>query len=176
MSAASLLSTYTGVNPAVLVVDGANGGGPGAPPNIAAVLAVAPAGAAGGLPLTDVGAFTCDTIASTNAGLFTIAQTTAGQGIALTGALGASITATTGGASITATAGGVQIEAKAGVLELDFDGVGGELKITPLAAAFTNAAGAAGPNGPTYAAGIKQLQIKIGAVDYWIALNAAAFA
>lgn len=172
MSAASLMSVYDGAVPALLVVDGANGGGPGATPNIAAVLAVAPAGAAGGLPLTDVGAFSCDTIASTNAGTFTITQATAGQGIALSGAVGASLTAAAGGASITATAGGVQVEAKAGVLKLEWNGAGGELDLVPVGGQFTAVSIAAGK--PTWVAA-QQLQIKVGGVDYWIPMSSAAF-
>lgn len=176
MSSASLLSVYDGANPAVLVVD-AVGGGAGVQ-NIAQVLAVAPAGAAGGLALSDVGAFSCDTIASTNAGTFTITQATAGQGIALSGAVGASLTAATGGASLAATAGGVQVEAGAGILTLNWDGVGGELLLLPLAAQLTAAPLNAAAPGPTYLGAVRQLKIQIGspAVDYYIALNPAPFA
>ena len=171
MSAASLLSTYDGANPAVLVVDGVAGGA--GVQNIAQVLAEAPAGAAGGLPLTDVGAFSCDTIASTNAGTFTITQATAGQGIAVSGTLGASLTAIGGGATLAATAGGVSVEAGAGVLKLDWDGAAGQLNLVPVGAQFSAVTIAAGK--PTWVAA-QQLQIKVGGVDYWIPMSSAAFA
>jgi hypothetical protein len=169
MSVASILKVYDGLDPELAFPTAA----PGTAENIAQVLANAPAGVAGGLPLTDVGAFSCDSISSVAPGLFTIAQATAGQGIALTGAVGASLTATTGGASVTATAGGVQIEAGGGVLKLDFDGVGGQLNIVPLAAQFSPCPiAAAKPNWLV----AQQLQIQVGGTNYWIPMSTTQLA
>ena len=167
MSAASLLSVYTGVNPATLVVE-STGGGPGTSENIKQVLLNTPnAGDADGGALSDVGAFSCASITHAGAaGLFTISGDAA-SGISVVGPVGASLIATTGGA---------KVEAAAGKLELNFDGVGGQLNIVPLGTAFTDITStAAGAKIPNYSGATKQLQIQVGGVDYYIALNPVAF-
>ena len=164
MSAASLLKVYDGIDTELAFL---SAGPPGATPDIAAVLAVAPAGDATGLALTDVGAFSCLSITKAGAaGPFTISGE-AGQALNLVGPVDANLTATTGD---------LKIEASAGVLELNFDGAGGELNIVPLNTQFTNAPLNAAAAGPTYLGTVKQLQIQVGGVPYWIALNPAAFA
>jgi hypothetical protein len=165
MSVASILKVYDGLDPELAFTTAA----PGTAENIAQVLANAPAGDAGGLPLTDVAAFSCASITKSTLGaaaLFTISGE-AGQGVSVVGPVGASLIATTGGA---------KVEASAGVLELNFDGVGGELNIVPLVAQFTPAPLNAAAAGPTYLGAVRQLQIQVGGVPYYIALNPAPFA
>ena len=165
MSAASLLSAYDGANPAVLVVD-AVGGGVGVQ-NLSQVLTV---GNSAGTDDIDMNAQSVlDVLALTGTTTNRLDITSGvGQGVKVEGLTGA---------SLVATAGGCKVEASAGVLELNFDGVGGELNIVPLGTQFTNVASAAAANGPTYAAAnLKQIQIQIAGVPYWIVLNPAAFA
>ena len=97
-----------------------------------------------------------------------------GQGVKVEGLVGASLVATTGGAAVTSTAGKITLTAAAD-LELSF--LTGELILEPLPADFTNVTSNAAAAGPTYAgSNLKQLKIKIGETDYWIALNPSAFA
>ena len=177
MSAASLLTVYDGANPAVLVVD-AVGGGVGVQ-SLAQVLQVGNSAGVDDINMNGKSILAAlDVVATgdvsvggdvkgTAAATFVV-QSAATHAVRVEGAAGASLVATTGDC---------KVEASAGVLELNFDGVGGQLNVVPLAAQFTNVASAAAANGPTYAAAaLKQLQIQIGGVPYWIALNPAAFA
>lgn len=164
MSNAALLKVYDGQDPELAFGTAA----PGTSENIAQVLLNTPnPGDAGGSQLIDVGAFSCLSVTKSGAaGLFTISGEV-GQGVSVVGPVGASLIATTGGA---------KVEASAGKLELNFDGVGGELNIVPLATQLTAAPLNAAAPGPTYVGAVRQLQIQIAGVDYYIALNPAAFA
>lgn len=176
MSSASLLSVYDGANPAVLVVD-AVGGGVGVQ-NLAQVLQVGNSAGVDDINMNGKSILAAlDVVATgdvsvggdvkgTAAATFVV-ESAALQGVSVVGAVGASLIATTGGC---------KVEATAGVLELNWDGVGGDLNLVPLAAQLTGFTISASAS-PTYVgAGVKQLQIKIGGVDYWLALNPTAFA
>lgn len=155
MSAQSLLKGYDGELPTLAF----SVGGPGTAPNLAEVLAEG--ASANDLAITDVASVTGST-----AGLFTVSGG-AGEGVSVVGPVGASLIATTGGC---------KVEATAGTLELNADDAAGNLNIVlnanKLSAVPLNAAA----NGPTYLGAVRQLKIQVGGVDYWIALNPAAFA
>jgi hypothetical protein len=163
MSAASLLKVYDGQDPELAFTTA----GPGATPNLAAVLGAG--AAAGNIAMTALGDLTFgtgDAITGPTTALLTLAGG-AGQGVSVVGPVGASLIATTGGC---------KVEAVAGVLELNYDGVGGELNIVPLGTTFTDITStAAGAKIPNYSGATKQLQIQVGGVDYYIALNPVAF-
>lgn len=164
MSAASLLKVYDGIDTELAFL---SAGPPGATPNIAAVLGAAPAGDATGLALSDVGALSCLSITKAGAaGPFTISGE-AGQALDIVGPVNASLTATTGD---------VKVEATAGILELAAPDAAGELNIVLDAGKLTAVNLNAAANGPTYLGAVRQLKIQVGGVDYWIALNPAAFA
>jgi hypothetical protein len=155
MSAASLLKVYDGQDPELAFTTA----GPGAVPNLTAVLTAG--AAAGAVAITDAGNYLGNTAADLEI------ESGAGHGLILAGAQGASLTATTGGC---------KVEASAGVLELNYNGVGGELNIVPLGTTFTDITStAAGAKVPNYSGATKQLQIQVGGTDYWIALNPVAF-
>lgn len=166
MSAASLLKVYDGLDPELAFQTAA----PGTAENIAQVLANAPAGVAGGLPLTDVGAFSCDSITSVNAGLFTIAGA-AGQGVSVVGPVGASLVATTGGAAVTSTAGAITLTAGAAAPGgLVLAGVG-----LPATAAASAAAFAAAGTGGALATHYLQVSIGSPAVAYYIPMSSVVW-
>lgn len=156
MSAQSLLKGYDGELPTLAF----SVGGPGTAPNLAEVLAEG--ASANDLAITDVASITGST-----AGLFTVSGG-AGEGVSVVGPVGASLVATTGGC---------KVEATAGTLELNADDAAGNLNIVlnanKLTAISSTAAGAIVPN---YSGAVRQLKIQVGGVDYWIALNPAAFA
>ncbi len=130
----------------------------------------APAGVAGGLPLTDVGAFSCDSITSVNAGLFTIAGA-AGQGVSVVGPVGASLVATTGGAAVTSTAGAITLTAGAAAPGgLVLAGVG-----LPATAAASAAAFAAAGTGGALATHYLQVSIGSPAVAYYIPMSSVVW-
>jgi len=154
MSAQSLLKVYNGELPTLALSTGA----PGTAPNLQEVLTEG--NSANDLAITDVLSITGGTT-----GAFAIASG-AGEGLALSGAVGASLVATTGGC---------KVESTAGTLELNADDAAGQLNIVLNAnklSAFTINAG----GGPTYVGAVRQLQIQVGGVNYFIALNPAAFA
>lgn len=155
MSAQSLLKGYDGELPTLAF----SVGGPGTAPNLAEVLAEG--ASANDLAITDVASITGSTT-----GLFTVAGG-AGEGVSVVGPVGASLIATTGGC---------KVEATAGTLELNADDAAGNLNIVlnanKLSAVPLNAAAP----GPTYSGAVRQLKIQVSGVDYWIALNPAAFA
>ena len=153
MSAQSLLKGYDGELPTLAF----SVGGPGTAPNLAEVLAEG--ASANDLAITDVASITGST-----AGLFTVAGGT-GEGVSVVGPIGASLIATTGGC---------KVEATAGVLELNADDAAGNLNIVLNAAKLTNVTLSSG--NPPYTGTVKQLQIQVGGVNYWLALNPAAFA
>ena len=153
MSAQSLLKGYDGELPTLAF----SVGGPGTAPNLAEVLAEG--ASANDLAITDISSLTGSTT-----GLFTVAGG-AGEGVSVVGPVGVSLVATTGGC---------KVEATAGTLELNADDAAGNLNIVLNAnklSAFTISAS----NGPTYTGSVRQLKIQVGGVDYWIALNPAAF-
>jgi hypothetical protein len=156
MSAASLLKVYDGEDPELAFQTAA----PPGTPDLAEVLA---AGAsANAVPITDAGDITGNTAADLTIG------SGAGHGLILAGAVGASLTATTGGC---------KVEASDGVLELNWNGTGGQLNLVSVGAQLTDITStAAGAKVPNYSGATKQLQIKVAGTDYWIALNPVAFA
>lgn len=155
MSAASLLKVYDGQDPELAFTTA----GPGATPDLAQVLA---AGAsANAVAITDAGNITGNAAADLEV------SSGAGHGLILAGAVGASLTATTGGC---------KIESTAGVLELNASDAAGELNIVLDAGKLTAVPLNAAANGPTYTGAVRQLKIQVGGVNYWIALNPAAFA
>lgn len=155
MSAQSLLKGYDGELPTLAF----SVGGPGTAPNLAEVLTEG--ASANNLAITDLASLTGSTT-----GLLTVAGG-AGEGVSVVGPVGASLIATTGGC---------KVEATAGTLELNADDAAGNLNIVLDASKLTNITLNAPANGPTYSGTVKQLQIQVGGVDYWIALNPAAFA
>ena len=155
MSAQSLLKGYDGELPTLAF----SVGGPGTAPNLAEVLAEG--ASANDLAITDVASITGSTT-----GLLTVSGG-AGEGVSVVGPVGASLIATTGGC---------KVEATAGTLELNAADAAGNLNIVLDAAKLTNAPSNAAAPGPTYTGTVKQLQIQVGGVNYWIALNPAAFA
>ena len=153
MSAQSLLKGYDGELPTLAF----SVGGPGTAPNLAEVLAEG--ASANDLAITDVASITGSTT-----GLFTVAGG-AGEGVSVVGPVGASLIATTGGC---------KVEATAGTLELNADDAAGNLNIVLNASKLTNVTLSSG--NPPYTGTVKQLQIQVGGVNYWLALNPAAFA
>jgi hypothetical protein len=152
MSAASLLKVYDGQDPELAFTTA----GPGATPDLAQVLA---AGAsANAVPITDAGDITGNTAANLTIG------SGAGHGLILAGAVGASLTATTGGC---------KVEASDGVLELNWNGTGGELNLVSVGSQLTALPIASGK--PNWVAG-SQLQIQVAGTNFWIPLSSAAFA
>jgi hypothetical protein len=160
MSNAALLKVYDGQDPELAFQSAA----PGTSENIDQVLLNTPnPGNAGGNPLTNVGAFSCDSITSVNAGLFTIAGA-AGQGVSVVGPVGASLIATTGG---------LKVEASEGVMELNWDGTGGALNIVPVGAQFDATPIASGK--PNWIAA-QQLSVQVNGTAYWIPMSTTKFA
>jgi len=155
MSAQSLLKTYDGELPTLAF----STGGPGTAPNLQEVLAEG--NSANDLAINDLAALNGSTSGDLEV------SSGAGHGLILSGAVGASLTATTGGC---------KVESTAGTLELNADDAAGQLNIVlnanKLSAVPLNAAA----NGPTYTGAVRQLQIQVGGVAYWIALSPAAFA
>lgn len=153
MSAQSLLKGYDGELPTLAF----SVGGPGTAPNLAEVLAEGNSG--NDLAITDLAS-----ISGSTTGLFTVSGG-AGEGVSVVGPVGASLVATTGGC---------KVEATAGTLELNAEDAAGNLNIVLNAAKLTNVTLASGQ--PPYSGTVKQLQIQVGGVNYWLALNPAAFA
>jgi hypothetical protein len=152
MSAASLLKVYDGQDPELAFTTA----GPGATPDLAQVLA---AGAsANAVAITDAGNITGNTAADLTIG------SGAGHGLILAGAVGASLTATTGGC---------KVEASDGVLELNWNGTGGQLNLIPVGTQFVATPIASGK--PNWLVA-QQLQIKVGGTDYWIPMSTTQFA
>ena len=161
MSAASLLKVYDGQDPELAFPTAAGG-----VPTLAQVLGAG--AAAGNIAMTALGDLTFgtgDTITGP-AGANLSISAAATRGLILTGENGASLTATTGGC---------KVESTAGVLELNAADAAGELNIV-LDAAKLTAFTISASNAPTYAGAVRQLQIQVGGVNYWLALNPAAFA
>jgi hypothetical protein len=153
MSAASLLKVYDGQDPELAFTTA----GPGVTPDLTEVLTAG--AAAGNIAITGLG------------------DLTFGTGDTIQGPPAATLSVLGGLAQNVAVSSAVDLELAAvgGKITLDFPAAGGELILTPNANKFTNVTA----GGPTYAGtGVKQLKIQIGdpAVDYWIALNPAAFA
>lgn len=162
MSAQSLLKVYDGVDTELAFTTA----GPGATPNLAAVLAEG--ASANNVAMTALGDLTFgtgDAITGPTTALLTVAGG-ATQGVSVVGPVGASLIATTGGC---------KVEATAGVLELNAADAAGELNIV-LDGAKLTAFTISASNAPTYAGAVRQLQIQVGGVNYWLALNPAAFA
>jgi hypothetical protein len=160
MSAASLLKVYDGQDPELAFTTA----GPGATPNLAAVLGAG--AAAGNIAMTALGDLTFgtgDAITGPTTALLTLAGG-AGQGVSVVGPVGASLIATTGGA---------KVEASQGVLELNWDGTGGQLNLIPVGAQFDATPIASGK--PNWIAA-QQIQIQVGGTAYWIPMSTTKFA
>jgi len=152
MSAASLLKVYDGQDPELAFLSA----GPGVTPDLTEVLT---AGAnAGAIAITNAGNITGNTSA-------TLAISSgAGEGLALAGAVGASLVATTGGC---------KVEASEGVLELNWNGTGGQLNIIPVGAQFDATPIASGK--PNWIAA-QQLSVQVNGTNYWIPMSTTKFA
>jgi len=155
MSAQSLLKVYDGELPTLAISTGA----PGTAPNLEEVLTEG--NSANDLAITDLLSITGGTTAA-----LTISSG-AGEGLALNGAVGASLVATTGGC---------KVESTVGILELNADDAAGALNIVLNANKLTAVPLNAAANGPTYTGAVRQLQIQVSGTDYFIALNPAPFA
>ena len=155
MSAQSLLKVYDGELPTLAF----STGGPGTAPNLQEVLAEG--NSANDLAINDLAALNGSTAGDLEV------SSGAGHGLILSGAVGASLTATTGGC---------KVESTAGTLELNADSSSGELNIVLNANKLTVAPLNAAANGPTYSGAVRQLKIQVSGTDYYIALNPAPFA
>ena len=156
MSAASLLKVYDGEDPELAFATA----GPGGVSTLAEVLA---AGAS-----------------ANNVAMIALGDLTFGTGTSITGPDNTPFIINSGAAANLVIGGSVDcvLSATGGSLSLDVPEAAGELIFSVNANKLTNVTSGAAANGPTYSGQVKQLKIQVGtpAVDYWIALNPAAFA